>query len=70
MVQVSRKRFGLKKIKLKKLPVSKIESLLKSGFNLNQMCEIVVIDNCEIWNFNATWVLYIFVKYRKKALKL
>ena len=59
-----------KKVSLiKKLPVSKLESFLKSNFDLNQTWKIVLTQNHKIWNFNATELLDILINDRRKALQ-
>ena len=39
-------------------------------FNLKQICKIVPIGNCLIWNFLATYFGYIFIKSLRKASKI
>ena len=39
-------------------------------FNLKQICKIVPIGNCSIWNFLATYFDYIFIKSLRKASKI
>ena len=51
-------------------PVSKAEDFLKSNFDLNQICQIVLTQSHWIWGFKKTELLYIFIKGRRKALKL
>ena len=59
-----------KKVSLiKKLPVSKLGSFLKSNFDLNQTWKIVLTQNHKIWNFNATELLDILINDRRKALQ-
>ena len=53
----------------KKLPINKVESFPKSYFDQNQIFKIVLTQSHKIWNFNATHLLYIFIKYRRNALK-
>ena len=58
----------LKKVSsTKTLPIGKVDSFLKSSFDLNQTCKIVLTQNHEIWNFTATELLDIFVKDRRKV---
>ena len=54
----------------KTLPTSKVESLVKPNFDLNQTCKIILPQNHEIWNFNATELIDILIKDRRKFLHL
>ena len=54
----------------KTLPTSKVESLVKPNFDLNQTCKIILIQNHEIWSFNATELIDILIKDRRKLLHL
>ena len=54
----------------KTLPTSKVESLVKPNFDLNQTCKIILTQNHEIWNFNATELIDILIKDRRKLLHL
>ena len=47
---------------VKKLPITDSESFLESIFDLNWTCKILLTQNRSIWNFNATDLLYIFLK--------
>ena len=47
---------------INKLPISKVESFLKSNLDQNQICNIMLTQNHEIWNFNAIDLLYILLK--------
>ena len=63
IIQISGKSAYLteKVSSIKKLPLSKVESFLKSNFDQNQTCKIAHGQNHYIWNFNATRFLYIFI---------
>ena len=58
------KSFFIKKVKIK------VESFLKSSFNLSQTCKLVRAKNHYICNINTTYLLFIFIKDWRKALKL
>ena len=45
----------------KKQLIDKVESFLKLNFDLNQRYKIVLTQNHQIWNFNATDLPYIFM---------
>ena len=68
MIKVSGESPHLTKKKkfIKKLPLRKVESFLKSNFNLNQICKFVLKKEK---NFNATDLLYILVKDWRNVLK-
>ena len=61
----------LKKVSsIKKPPISKVKSFLKSNFDLNQIRKIVLTQSHEIWTFNAPDLRYIFIKDGKNVSKL
>ena len=72
MIQISGKsaHFAQKNSAIKNLPISKVETFLNSNFDLNQIYKIMLTQSHEIWNFNATDLLYIVIKDRINALKL
>ena len=51
----------------KKLPISKVKSILKSNSKSN--IDIVLTQNHQMWNFNVAELLYIYSKDWKNALK-
>ena len=53
---------------IKKLPISDSESILQSILDLNWIWEILFKQNRWIWSFNATDMLYIFLKHYRNAL--
>ena len=53
--------FWLKNVNsFKKQLIGKVESFLKSNFDLNQRYRIVLTQS-QIWNFNATELLHVFI---------
>ena len=72
MIQISKKVLSLlKKISsVKALPISKIESFVKSDFDPRQICKIALTQSHYIWNFYVHDLLYAFIKHRGNALKL
>ena len=58
-IQISGKSAYLtKKVSsIKKLPISEVEIFLKSTFDQNKICKIVLTQSHYIWNFNATKLL-------------
>ena len=53
---------------VKKLPISNDESFLESIFNLNQIFKILITQNSQIWEFNASDLLYIFFREWRNSL--
>ena len=49
---------------------TKFEGLQMSFFDLNQTCETGCIENCEIWIFSGTCLLYYCIKSFKRVLML
>ena len=49
---------------------TKFEGLQMSLFDLNQTCETGYIENCEIWIFSGTCLLYYCIKSFKRVLML
>ena len=49
------------------MPISKVESFLNSNFGPIQIYKIVLTPNQQIWSFNATDSLYIFIKDWRNA---
>ena len=57
--------FWRKKVSsINKMPISKIESFLKSNFGWNQICKIVLTQNHQIWNFNVSDSRYFFFFFK------
>ena len=54
---------------IKKLRINKVKSFPKSNFDQNQIFKIALTQSHKIWNFSATHLLYIFIKYWRNALK-
>ena len=48
-----------------KLPISKVESFMKSNLNLNHICEVKFTQVHYIWSFEVAGLLYILTKKRK-----
>ena len=55
---------------IKKLPINKIESFLKSIFDLNLKSKIVPTQNHQFWNFNVTDLFCVFIQIHRNALEL
>ena len=55
---------------MEKLPITKIGRFLRSFFDLNQTCKIVLTQNHWFWNLYATGLPFIFFKNWRKSLKL
>ena len=64
MIQISVKSAHATKkiISIKKLTKGKVESLVKSNFDLNQICKTVLTQRHSFWNINTTGLLYIFIE--------
>ena len=70
--EVSEKALHLAQIFLfcQRLPTTKFDIFIKLNFDLNQTSDLLLIQNYEVLNFEATEMLHTFVKDWKKALKL
>ena len=70
--EVSKKALHLVQIFLfcQRLPTTKFDIFIKLNFDLNQTSDLLLIQNYEVLNFEATEMLHTFVKNWEKALKL
>ena len=55
---------------IKKLLISKVESFVKSNFDTNKKCKIILTQNHYIWSFSITNYFFVFIKRIAKYLKV
>ena len=53
----------------KKLPLTKVDSISKEIFDLNQIYKIVLRENCYVWNRNVTEFFLLYQRLEGKAQK-
>ena len=58
--------FSQKRYFYQKLSRKNVSSFPKSYFDINQTCQIVLTQNRYFWNFNATGLLYLSLKFGEK----
>ena len=70
MIEISGKMLiWFKKLSsVKTVPRSNGDSFLQSVFDLNWICKMLLTNNDQIWTFNATDLLDIFLKYWRNTL--